>query len=548
MQNYDPAQDRTPQNQLLLDQPVQYTFEPWNPPQNPMEYTMSARILASYLGIPDVAAEDATHVAGTHQATVSPPERACAEQLARSGKFLQWLRSPGSSRLLVHTNYSGGPSPVSGLSLFCVSLREALLARPDRRFIPLVFFCGLHTELLGDDSNGALVDARSGAHGLMRSLIYQLLGRYHGREPVWLNETPQEIHAIQEGNLSALYGLFHRLVHRLPGDVAVCCLVDGAVYYERDEFLDDMESVMLPLLQLCGQGVTRAPFKLLVTSPASTIYTYIIVAMASIDLSGPVSSATLTAEPDNTSVKGTTVLVTGGAQGLGAEIARKCATAGSYVTIADIDDTKGKDLASSLGANVQFINCDVRNWSDQVSAFKAAIRFAPSRGTFLARYTRPPQPRRGVFVFILSPESYATLPASVIYGGSKFGARGLFRSSRVPLVRVNALIPWLMETGMNAGSDAVSETLRSLGVQYVSVEAHARTVMHLLSNDGIAGRAVALVQSDGETFADVEDDDAGGDGIRKYWELLRGGWPGAKEGRQRMYDMMGFYDDKETWF
>ena len=101
---------------------------------------------------------------------------------------------------------------------------------------------------------------------------------------------------------------------------------------------------------------------------------------------------------------------------------------------------------------------------------------------------------------------------------------------------------------MNTGSDAVSETLRSLGVQYVSVEAHARTVMHLLSNDGIAGRAVALVQSDGETFAEVEDDDAGGDGIRKYWELLHGGWPGAKEGRQRMYDMMGFYDDKETWF
>lgn len=332
--------------------------------------------------------------------------------------------------------------------------------------------------------------------------------------------------------------------------------------------------------------------------------------MANIHLSGPIPSTTLTGQPDVTSLKDTTVLVTGGAQGLGAEIATKCAAAGAYVTIADIDDSKGKDLASTLGQNVQFIHCDVRQWSDQVSAFKAAIRFAPSSSTppttldhlvinagimdkpfFIGLDTGmtnldddPPEPdarpidvntKGAMFslklaqlymtsspagdktsprsvVFILSPESYVTLPASIIYGGAKFGARGLFRSSRVPLankgVRVNALVPWLMETGMNAGADGLSETLQSLGVQFVSVEAHARMVMHLLSNNGIAGRAVAVLQPEPGTFADVEDDDSGGDGIRKYWELVHGGWPGAREGRTRMYDMMGFQDDRDTWF
>lgn len=332
--------------------------------------------------------------------------------------------------------------------------------------------------------------------------------------------------------------------------------------------------------------------------------------MANVHLSGPVSSAALNGPPDSTSLKDTTILVTGGAQGLGAEIVTKCAAAGAFVTIADIDDTKGKDLASTLGENVQFTHCDVRQWSDQVSAFKAAIRFAPRRETtppttldhlvinagimdkpfFIASDTGmtnldddPPEPdarpidvnTKGCMfslklaqlymsspaadkapprsvVFVLSPESYVTLPASIIYGGSKFGARGLFRSSRVPLankgVRVNALVPWLMETGMNAGSDGVSETLLNLGVQFVSVEAHARVVMHLLSNNSIAGRAVAVVQPEGKAFADVEDDDSGGDGIRKYWELLHGGWPGWREGLQRMYGMMGFQDEEKVWF
>lgn len=333
--------------------------------------------------------------------------------------------------------------------------------------------------------------------------------------------------------------------------------------------------------------------------------------MANVQLSGPVPSAVLTAQPDTTSLRNSTVLITGGAQGLGAEIAKKCAAAGARVTIADIDDAKGKELASALGANVQFVHCDVTRWTEQVQAFKAAIRFAPAppssspdhlvinagimdKPFFVADdpgvtdldAEDPPEPdarpidvntKGAMFslklaqlymasnkaaasektsprsvVFVLSPESFVTLPASVIYGGSKFGARGLFRSARVPFaskgVRVNAVVPWLMETGMNAGEGGLSELLQSLGVRFVPVEAHARMVMHLLANDGIAGRAVALGQAEGETYFDVQDDDAGGDGITKYWEQFHRGWPGVLESRHKMYGMMGFQDHPETWF
>ncbi|KAG8156847.1 hypothetical protein KVR01_013260 [Diaporthe batatas] len=102
--------------------------------------------------------------------------------------------------------------------------------------------------------------------------------------------------------------------------------------------------------------------------------------MANIQLSGPIPSAMLTAQPDTASLKDSIVLIPGGAQGLGAKIARQCTAAGARVTITNINDTKGQDLALALRTNVQFVHCDVTRWSDQVQAVKAAIRFAPGGG------------------------------------------------------------------------------------------------------------------------------------------------------------------------
>jgi 5'-hydroxyaverantin dehydrogenase len=362
---------------------------------------------------------------------------------------------------------------------------------------------------------------------------------------------------------------------------------------------------------------SKASFAVTVTNLGSDI----VDKMANVALSGPVPPAVLTSQPDTTSLKDRTVLVTGGAQGLGEEIVKKCAAAGARVTIADIDDANGRDLASALGEHVQFIHCDVTKWADQVAAFKAAIRFAaaPSGGSsqgpssspapavhldhlvinagimdkpfFVADdpgmtnldddppepdarpidvntkgamfslklaqlymasapATRHPSPRS--VVFILSPESYITLPASIIYGGAKFGTRGLFRSARVPFankgVRVNAVVPWLMETGMNAGEGGLSELLNSLGARFVPVEFHARQVMQLLSNDDIAGRAVAVGQLEGGTAIDVEEEDTGGEGVKKYWDFMLRGWPEGLESCRKVYGMMGFQGDKDRWF
>ena len=87
---------------------------------------------------------------------------------------------------------------------------------------------------------------------------------------------------------------------------------------------------------------------------------------------------------DLSALKGKSILVTGGASGLGLAAARSFAAAGAYVTIADIQSASdvGDKIAQELtdqGHHVTYTYCDVTDWASQIAAFKAAITFAPHR-------------------------------------------------------------------------------------------------------------------------------------------------------------------------
>ncbi|KAH8880903.1 NAD(P)-binding protein [Thozetella sp. PMI_491] len=324
--------------------------------------------------------------------------------------------------------------------------------------------------------------------------------------------------------------------------------------------------------------------------------------MPSIPLSGPVLESVLASEPDYSTLKGKSVLITGAAQGLGAKLAEGAAAAGAHVTVADINEVRGREFCDSLrskGHAVDFVKCDVTKWKDQVGAFKVAVKSSPSghlnhvianagvmdkpffvgneepiqdleydppepdvapievnlRGaTYTLKLAQlylmmatpsPAAPGSQSLLFILSPESYLTLPCSIVYGGAKFGARGLFRSSRQPLaskgVRVNALVPWLMDTPMNAGSAGLMEILNSVGCHAMNLDSHVHAALHLMSNSEIVGRAVAVMQGDAG-IKDVEDDEEGGDGT-KYRGYGYQGWPDAKIAYAKLYGMLGFEVD-----
>lgn len=93
-----------------------------------------------------------------------------------------------------------------------------------------------------------------------------------------------------------------------------------------------------------------------------------------------------TSQPyDLTKVAGKTILITGGALGLGAAFARHWAAHGANLIIGDINDTAGEQLVAELRTQYRdgshhFFHCDVTDWASQVALFKAAARSSPHGG------------------------------------------------------------------------------------------------------------------------------------------------------------------------
>ena len=74
------------------------------------------------------------------------------------------------------------------------------------------------------------------------------------------------------------------------------------------------------------------------------------------------------------SLKDKTVLVTGGAQGIGAEIVRAFANQGAKVGFLDLDSEASSALAASTDGTVDFEICDLRNIGMQRKAIAALAR------------------------------------------------------------------------------------------------------------------------------------------------------------------------------
>lgn len=81
-------------------------------------------------------------------------------------------------------------------------------------------------------------------------------------------------------------------------------------------------------------------------------------------------------------LKNKSIIVTGGASGLGLASARLWAEHGAYVTLADLNKDDGEAAAVDLtvkGYKVSFVQCDVTDWASSVAAFKHAVTFSPRK-------------------------------------------------------------------------------------------------------------------------------------------------------------------------
>jgi len=79
-------------------------------------------------------------------------------------------------------------------------------------------------------------------------------------------------------------------------------------------------------------------------------------------------------------LKNQSVLITGGASGLGLATAHQATALGAYVTIGDLPQSRGAEVAKGLGERVRFVPTDVTVPEQVAGAVEAAAQRAPLRG------------------------------------------------------------------------------------------------------------------------------------------------------------------------
>ena len=240
-----------------------------------------------------------------------------------------------------------------------------------------------------------------------------------------------------------------------------------------------------------------------------------------------------------------TVLVTGGASGLGGATAEMVVAAGGCVIVADVNEAAGRTAAARLGASARFVRTDVTSEADVQQAIATAIKefgaftglvnaagIGPAArvvgrdgpmpldqfarviqtnliGTFnvtrlaaAAMMNNQPAPsgERGVIVNTASVAAYEGQIGQAAYAASKGGvvsltlpiARELARFG----IRVMTIAPGIFDTPMLA---AMPESIReSLGQQVPFPSRlgrpaeYAALVCHIFENEMLNGEVIRL--------------------------------------------------------
>jgi NAD(P)-dependent dehydrogenase (short-subunit alcohol dehydrogenase family) len=216
---------------------------------------------------------------------------------------------------------------------------------------------------------------------------------------------------------------------------------------------------------------------------------------------------------------GAVVIVTGGANGIGAAAARRLASRGAHVVVADVDE-RGADVAAEVGG--LFVYCDVREPAASEAAVSAAVAafggldvaflnagvsttsvrlggpewdLAAYRrafainvdGVFFGVHAALPALRdrgRGALVLTASLAGLTAVPGDPIYAATKHAVVGLARALGPVLaadrVAVNALCPGFADTAIN---EPVRHLISAAGIPMMTAGDVADALLAILASD-----------------------------------------------------------------
>jgi 3-oxoacyl-[acyl-carrier protein] reductase len=230
-----------------------------------------------------------------------------------------------------------------------------------------------------------------------------------------------------------------------------------------------------------------------------------------------------------TRFQGKTVLVTGGAKGIGAATAKRFATEGATVVVADFDEAAAQETAQEIGG--QAVRCDVTRLDEVEAAVAAAVSNGGSldvlvtcagiiRDNLLFRMTDEDWDAvidthlKGTFFSVRAAQKHMVAQKSgkmvlissvsalgnrgqVNYSTAKAGLQGLTKTLAIELgpynVNVNCVAPGFIETAMTR------QTADRIGVpfeQFMEAAAEQVPLRRVGQPDDVAGTIAYLCSED----------------------------------------------------
>ena len=188
--------------------------------------------------------------------SVPPSESQIVQDVFEGARFKEWLSVYESAFIFLE---AGSPlttnNRFASLSLMsCLAIKRLEGNEPA---VVLHHFCSRHV---------SSKDPLQGPHGLMRSLLCQILRLFQNQINLGFTSSRHYREQLESPNLRIMCDCFANIIRQLPAETVLFCIIDSIDCFEKREWADDCRHVIRELQHIVYDNGVGPDFKLLVTS------------------------------------------------------------------------------------------------------------------------------------------------------------------------------------------------------------------------------------------------------------------------------------------